>query len=70
MTTFKVGTTYRNRYMLDVDFWCSAVDGHSYKGWWVLRRNGRILNKEVDTIKGIRYADWKEVDDSESSIDK
>lgn len=69
-TKFKVGSTYRNRYMIDVDFWVSKIDEGRYTGWWILRRNGRILNREADTIKGLRNADWSEVNDAESGSDQ
>lgn len=64
MTKFKTGGLYRNKYMKDVDFWISKIHGHEYVGYWVLRTSGRIMSEHPDRIKGLRMADWRQVDET------
>lgn len=59
---FRVGATYRNKFMKDIDMWVSAINGQEITCWWVLRRNGRILNSSADKVKGLRNEDWERVD--------
>lgn len=58
-----VASTYRNKKMLDVDFYVTHVNKGLVVGYWVSRQDGMILGGRQDSILNsrIKPEDWQEV---------
>lgn len=57
------GNLYRNKYQTDVDFYVTNVTEHYVAGYWILRSNKGIMNRDPDKIQKNRIVmkDWKKV---------